>query len=434
MPYSSKLNRRQFLTRSTIATLGAAVAPQVLPSSLFGETSPSKQITAGFIGLGNQGIGRNLNGFLNIPNVRTLAVCDCKLSKAGAAKAKVDAKYGNTDCAVYQDFREVLARPDLDVIVISTPDHWHVPMSLMSLKAGKHTFCEKPSLTITQGQQLVNAAAKAGKVFQWGVEDRSLIKYWMMAGLARTGVLGEVHTVTCGLPKKPLFEFEEAIPIPEDLDWNLWLGPAQHVDYTQNVTNPQRWRQRSDYSGGSLTDWGAHLCDTAQIGIGMDKSGPVKISGTCKELVNNYVDVPYGYDIDFHYSNGAVIKAVNASVSLKFEGTKGWIACEGWNGKFAASDMEIFRDKSYETHQNYWKRPPIEHQDFVDAIMTGSTPANHPEAGHRFSTMLHLGHIACRSGKTIQWNPEKEQFTKDAKEHKADIVYRREERDWAKGI
>jgi len=384
--------------------------------------------------MGNQGIGRNLTCFLNTPNFRALAVCDCNLSKTAPAKAKVDAKYGNTDCAVYQDFREVLARDDLDIIVISTPDHWHVPMSLMALKAGKHTFCEKPSLTITQGRELTEAAARADKVFQWGVEDRSLIKYYMLAGLARTGALGKVHTVTCGLPVKPLFDHEEPAPIPDDLDWNLWLGPARQVDYTANVTNPQRWRQRTDYSGGSLTDWGAHLCDTAQIGIGMNESGPVEVSGTSKKLTDNYVDTPYGYDIDFRYTNGAVIKAKNAKVSIKFEGTKGWVGCEGWNGKLVASDMQLFRNKDYETHENYWKRPPIEHQDFVDAIMTGSIPANHPEAGHRFSTMLHLGHIACRSDKTVHWNPQKEQFTKDAKEHTADIVYDRVERDWTKGI
>lgn len=427
------LSRRQFISSSSLAAAGA-LAPTILPSSVFGDLAPSKQLTAGFIGLGLQGTGRNLNGFLNIPNIRVLALCDCKMSQLTEAKRKVDKKYGNNDCTLHQDFREVIARDDLDIIVISTPDHWHVPMSLMSLAAGKHTFSEKPSLTITQGRALTEAAAKSGKVFQWGVEDRSLIKYWMMAGIARTGILGEVHSVRCGLPKKPLFNIEPAAPIPDDLDWNLWLGPAPMADYTQSVMHPQHWRQRTDYSGGSLTDWGAHLCDTAQIGIGMDESGPVEISGTSEVLgPESYVDVPYGYDIDFKYANGATIKAVNGTVSLRFEGSKGWIACEGWNGRFEASDMNLFRDKSYQTHENYWPRPKVEQQDFVDAIMTGSRPANHPEAGHRFATMLHLGHIACRKKKTVYWDPNNEVFQQDSNELMADKVYDREERDWQNG-
>ena len=160
---------------------------------------------------------------MNVPMYWRFAIAN---SAADAAKDIVDETYGNSNCAAYQDFREIIGRDDIDAVVISTPDHWHVPMSMMALRAGKDVFCEKPSLTITEGRELVEEGTRLGKVFQWGIEDRSLIKYWMLAGLARTGAIGEVHSVECGQPNKPLFDLEDPVPVPDDLDWNLWLGPA----------------------------------------------------------------------------------------------------------------------------------------------------------------------------------------------------------------
>ena len=426
------MNRRQFFNRSVAASM-VATAPLVLPSKLFGATAPSKRVTLGFIGMGGQGVRMNLAGFLGDERAHVLAVCDCKLSAADAAKDIVDETYGNSNCAAYQDFREIIGRDDIDAVVISTPDHWHVPMSMMALRAGKDVFCEKPSLTITEGRELVEEGTRLGKVFQWGIEDRSLIKYWMLAGLARTGAIGEVHSVECGQPNKPLFDLEDPVPVPDDLDWNLWLGPAPYAEYTPTVTSPQRWRQHVDYSGGSLTDWGAHLCDTAQIGIAMDDSGPVEILGTSKELgKNSYVTAPSGYDVLFRYSNEATIRVRDTArkIFIRFEGTEGWIQCEKWNGELSASDMNLFRNHKLEEHPNFWPRPRSEQRNFTDAVLSRGQTTYHAEAGHRLSSMLHLGHLAIRSGKTVQWNPDEERFAKDAKEHRKSIVYRRRSRDW----
>jgi predicted dehydrogenase len=428
------MNRRQFINRSTTASL-AATAPLILPSHLFGATAPSKQITLGCIGLGPQGVGTNMAAFLTLPNARVVAVCDCKLSKTHEAKTIVDEAYGNQDCKVYQDFREIIDRKDIDAVVISTPDHWHAPMSMMALRAGKDVFCEKPSLTMTEGRVLVEEAAKRQKVFQWGIEDRSLIKYWMLAGLARTGAIGKVHSVECGLPRKPLFDIENPAAIPDDLDWNLWLGPARFAEHTPSVTNNQRWRQRVDYSGGSLTDWGSHLCDTAQIGIGMDDSGPAEILGTSTQLPEkSYVTTPSGYDILYRYSNNSTIRVRDTArkIFIRFEGRQGWIQCEKFNGELSASDMNLFRNKEFGEHPNFWPRPEREQKEFINAVISRGPTTYHPEAGHRLSSMLHLGHIAIRSGKTIHWDPKKEQFAKDAEEHQTSIIYRREARDWEK--
>ncbi|MGC6455673.1 MAG: Gfo/Idh/MocA family protein [Coraliomargaritaceae bacterium] len=426
------MQRRTFLKKASIAS-----TPLLLGPSLWGQTPPSRQITLGFIGMGGQGMGRNLRGFQSSPLSRILAVCDCNRNRLSQAKKLVDEHHGNTDCAVYQDFREVLARSDIDAVVISTPDHWHVPMSLMALEAGKHVFCEKPSLTIAEGRELVQAVEKSGKVFQWGIEDRSMIKYWLLSGIARTGAIGEIENVYCDLPRKPVhYKHEPEIPVPDTLDWNLWLGPAPAVEYTQTVLHPQRWRQHDHYSGGSLTDWGAHLCDTAQVGIGMENSGPVEISGTAEELPEDcYVTAPYGYDIQYRYANGATIHVRNQGKNIRFEGTKGWVECTDWNGTLNASDRNLLRNKTLGEHPDFWPRPELEWPNFLKAIVdSGKTPTYHPEAGHRLASMLHLGHLAIKEGKTIQWNPEDETFVQDANTLQKNKIYHRTSRDWEKGI
>lgn len=426
------MNRRQFIQKSSTASIVAA-APMILPSRLFGANAPSRQITLGFIGMGLQGTNINLGNFLEHPNARAVAVCDCKLSRAHAAKKIVDEKYGNNDCAIYQDFREIINRKDIDAVVISTPDHWHVPMSLMALRADKHVFSEKPTLTLSEGRELVDEVTKRGKVFQWGIEDRALTKYWMLAGLARTGAIGEVHSVECCQPFKPRYKVEDPAPVPDDLDWNLWLGPARWEEYTENVTAAQRWRQSIHYSGGSLTDWGAHLCDTAQVGIGMDKSGPQEILGTSTEQPkDSYVTAPSGYDVLYRYSNKATIRVRDTArrISIRFEGTDGWIQCTKWNGELAASDMNLFRNRDFAKDPAFWPQPDREQKEFIDVLLNGGQTSYHAEAGHRLASMLHLGHLAIRSGKVVKWDAGKEQFLKDKAQHEADMVYKRESRKW----
>lgn len=430
---SSSCDRRWFLKRS--ALVGAAVtAPAILPSRLWGETAPSNTITIGCIGLGPQGVRNNMAGALNHPRARVVAVCDCHLSKAHAAKVIVDEAYGNTDCQVYQDFRDVLGRADIDAVMISTPDQWHVEMSLMAMRAGKHVLCEKPTITLMEGRDLEQEASRLGRVFQWGIEDRNFIKYWMLGGLARTGAIGEIHSVECGLPLMDMWDEEDPAPIPDDLDWNLWLGPAEFEEYTPSSLERMRWRQRMAFSGGSLTDWGAHLCDTAQVGIHAEETGPIEIVGTSRPLPEStYVDVPRGFDLLYHYPNNATIRVRDTArkIFIRFEGTEGWIQCEKWNGTMSASDPSLFRDHGLETNPDFWPRPDTEQNEFIDAIIDGGPTTYNPEAGHRLSTMLHLGHIAIRARKAVTWDPASETFTKDATEHLASPVYSRERRNWA---
>ncbi|MGB6223517.1 Gfo/Idh/MocA family oxidoreductase [Haloferula sp.] len=418
--------------RKVLGGLAATAAPLIIPSRLLGKNAPSNKITLGFIGMGLQGTGRNLTSFKNQSDAVTLAVCDVRMSSALKAKQIVDQHHGNSDCLACQDFRELIARDDIDAIVISTPDHWHVPLSMAALQAGKDVFCEKPSLTITEGRKLVDEVAARKAVFQWGIEDRSLIKYHRLAGWARSGMLGQLKSIEVVLPYKQPYPKEAPAPVPDDLDWNLWLGPAPFHPYTPRRTDPQHWRMIKDYSGGNITDWGSHLIDTAQVGARMEASGPVEISGSSEmpDSETSESSVPVHCDLHYRYPNGVEMSVKDGDVDIKFVGTDGWARCKGWNGQWSASNHEMLRIDKFPPEAEFWPLPPIEHRDFLDAVKSRGKPAYHVEAGHRLATTLHLGHLAARSGRTIRWDPEKEAFPIDDTESAKSFIYRRPARDW----
>ncbi|MDA3926068.1 MAG: Gfo/Idh/MocA family oxidoreductase [Kiritimatiellae bacterium] len=428
---SKSVSRRTFIKGAGVATASIS-APLILTSGCLSKRfAPSHKITLGFIGMGSQGNSRNLGTFLNQDDAKVLAVCDCRLSAALEAKEIVDKRYGNSDCAVYQDFREIINRPDIDAVVISTPDHWHVPMSMMALRAGKDVFCEKPSLYIKEGMELVDEVKKRNAIFQWGIEDRSLIKYHRLAGWVRNGAIGELKTIHVRLPGKEPFLLDKPAPVPDDLDWNLWLGPAPLQPYTPSITGRFNWRLNADFGGGMLTDWGAHLIDTAQVANGMEASGPVEVFGKKRKLDPKIyqTNAPVDFKLHYRYANGVEMFVDDGEeVDLKFVGTKGWVRCEGWDGIWTASDPSILRIKDF--GRKMWTLPPIEHRDFLNSMRSRKPPAYFAEAGHRLSTTLHLGHIAIRSGRTIRWDPKAQFFADGDTESAKSIVYDRPARDW----
>ena len=257
-----KADRRSFLQ----SMLAAGVAPMVVSPRLLGSAAPSNKIHLGFIGVGGHGSGYNLPSFLQEDDCRAVAVCDVIETRRHDAQETVDLHNGDSDCKSYADFRELLADENVDGVVISTPDHWHVTMAILGIRAGKKVFCEKPTLTIGEGQELLEAVTKHEAVFATGLEDRSVTHYHKMAEVVRNGGIGKLKHIQVGLPIKPVYPKVDPVPVPEGLDFDLWLGPAPARDYTPGITDAQAWRQDRDFSGGSLTDWGAHLLDTAQVG------------------------------------------------------------------------------------------------------------------------------------------------------------------------
>lgn len=407
-------SRRTFLKSGLAGVLAAGVAPRFLPSHLFGAQAPSRKVTLGCIGVGTHGFGVNLKQFLEEDDCQVVAVCDVFGSRRAAARQAVDEKYGTRGCAEIADFRDLLARGDIDAAVISTPDHWHVTMALMALEAGKMVFCEKPTLTIAEGRELAQAVARRKAVFATGLEDRSVIQYYKLAEVVRNGGIGRLQRIKVGLPIKPLYPREAPAPVPADLNYEMWLGPAPHRPYTPGLTDPQVWRQIRDFSGGSLTDWGAHLVDTAQVANFAENSGPVAVSGRGVIPSDSINTVPRTYDLTYTYANGVVLEVTASAASIRFEGTDGWVGNKGWLGRLEGSNPEVFRQVYDPATSKIWPRRPREHRDFLDSIKNGQPPMYTAEALHRLSTTLHLGAIAMELERPLRWDPEKEVFDDSA--------------------
>jgi predicted dehydrogenase len=411
MVTSPSFNRRKLLKGGLSSILASACAPQFIPARLLGQDAPSKQIRMGCIGMGKHGVGVNMRSFLNLDGCQIAVVCDVFQSRREKAAAEVNKHYKTKDCATERDFRALLARSDLDAIVISTPDHWHVTMAKLALEAGKHVFCEKPTLTIKEGRDLVNAVEKSGRIFCTGLEDRSVIHYYRLVEIVRNGDIGALKHIKVGLPTKPIFPKESPAPVPAGFDFAMWLGPAPERDYFPSLTDDQVWRQIRDFSGGSLTDWGAHLMDTAQVGNFSENSGPISVKGKGIIPPDSVNTVPRNYHLSYEYSNGVTMDVEAAEAYIRFEGESGWVSCTKWRGKLEASDMDLFKKKYDPATSKVWPMPPDEHVNFLDCLRGKAKPNYTAEALHRLSTAMHLGLISMELGNPLHWNPEKEEFT-----------------------
>jgi predicted dehydrogenase len=424
------VSRRSFVKGGLKGVIAAALAPQLLSSCLLGPNAPSNRVTLGCIGLGAHGYEVNLKSFLHQDDCVVRAVCDVFASRRDHARAAVNEHYGNSDCAGVEDFRELLSRRDIDAVVITTPDHWHVTMAMLALEAGKRVFCEKPTLTIEQGRRLADAVKRSGLLFATGLEDRAELKYHLLAEAVRNGAIGELRRIQVGLPEKPIFAKEEPAAVPAELNYELWLGPAPFRPYSPRLTEAQVWRQIREFSGGSLTDWGAHLIDTAQVANGAEGSSPVAVEGSGEIPADALNTVPQRYRLKYRYANGVELEVASGDTFIRLEGTTGWVGCRGWNGQMEASDLTIFRRKYDPAANKLWPRRPREQRDFLDSIKSGQPPMYTAEALHRLSTTLHLGAIAMELGRPLKWDPKTESFLDDAA---ANALRSRPERtDWAR--
>jgi predicted dehydrogenase len=401
------MRRRDFLKVAAAASLPAFFTARA--------AGANAQVTLGCIGMGSHGVGWNLDAFLKIPEARVLAVCDVYADRRESARGIVNAAYGNQDCAALADFREILARGDIDAVVISTPDHWHVLMSVMAARAGKDVFCEKPTLNIEQGRVLVDVMNETGVVYQGGIEDRSVDQYYRIAALARNGELGTVRRMTVGLPSGEVFAREAEAPVPEGFDYDMWLGPAPYTPYTPTKTGRQEWRNVWDYSGGKLTDWGAHLMDTAQLAIFEERGGPLEIDGKGVFPEDAMSNTATDYQIRYRYANDVEMLVKSGGPGIRIEGDAGWIECPGWRQPLKASDAKMLDAEIPADRNKLWPQPPTEHVDFIRAVQSRSKATTYPPTDiHRLSTAMHLGNISMRLGRKITWDPAKQEIIGDA--------------------
>jgi len=421
MQNNSKLNRRNFLKKTFGAAAVTSVFPSIIPSSVWSAEEnvlPGNRITLGIIGVGKQGAGL-LRGFLNTPGFHVVAVCDVDELKLNKAKERVEDFYADKrpdstykGCATYRDFREILARKDIDAVVIATPDHWHAIPVILAARACKDIYCEKPlSLTIVEARAMVNEVKRYERVFQTGSMQRSDSKFRLACELVRNGYIGELQSVRVGIrtgfiPHPIVCELPGEQKPPE-LDWDMWLGPAPERPYNSILAPPvsyngwPHWRDYIDYSGGGMTDWGAHHFDIAQWGMGMDHSGPVEIippDGKDYELLT------------YRYANGVSLTTDFKNNRILFTGTKGTVDV---NRQYIRTTPEKLVAQKIGANEIHLYESNNHKLDWLNSIHNRSKPISDVEIGCRSVTVCHLGNIAVQLNRPLKWNPGKEIFVND---------------------
>lgn len=384
----NKTTRRSFLK----GALAMAAAPYFVPGSVFGaegRPAPSNRIVMGCIGLGGQGKG-DMGGFLGFNQVQVVAVCDVIQSHREAAKAQVDGHYKDQGCAAYNDFREIVTRPDIDAVLIATPDHWHALIAIEAMRHGKDVYCEKPeSLTVQQGRAMVECARRYGRVFSGG-SQRVWEDYNWFHRMVRGGAIGDLQEVwvNVGGPSRHCTLPEQ--PIPAGVDWDMWLGPAPWAPFNQARLNFREWR---DYSGGGMTDWGAHGFGGALFASQLHETGPVEI------LPPDGKDNP---QLTYVFANGVRIHHGGGTGGLlTFKGTKGKIG-----------DKESNQPAPSIVIPNYKGQGGI-FGDFLHCVKTRQRPFRDIELGHRTVTVCHLGNICYWLNRPLKWDPIKEEIVGD---------------------
>jgi predicted dehydrogenase len=402
-------SRRAFL-RTGAAAASAVAIPTIITSRALGGQGvapASERIRIGCIGVGNQGMG-NMNA--HIKNV--VAVCEVDAKRQAAAKARVQQITGGP-CIGYTDYRKMLEDNNIDAVVITTPDHWHALQTIHACQAGKDVYVEKPlSLTIAEGRAMVKAARANKRIVQTGSQQRSATEFRRACELVRNGKIGKVHTVKVGIPgvnfKGPAVPDE---PVPAELDYELWLGPAPQRPYNVKRVH-YNFRFFWDYSGGQMTNFGAHHLDIAQWGLGMDESGPVSVEGSATFHKDKWYEVPSTYDVKFTYAGGvAMLCGTGQKGGTLFEGDRGWVHVN--RGKLEASDPAILKEALTDNDVKLYVSGS-HHGNWIECVRSRKAPICDVEIGHRSATVCHLANIAVRSGKKITWDPVKEEIVGDA--------------------
>ncbi len=402
-----KLTRRGFMGKVGSAAVGVPLFAKNLFAQ--GRVSANDRITLGLIGCGGMGVA-NLRAVLGFSDIQAVATCDVYEPHRQRAKERIDDRYENDNCATYNDYRELLDRDDIDSVIIATPDHWHTRIAISACEAGKDIYCQKPlTLTIKEGRALADAVKRYGVVFQVGSQQRSSSNFRYACELVRSGKIGKIHTVRVFLPNgSEGGDTPDADP-PEGLDWDMYLGPAPWVPYNRHRTFWDfRWFW--DYSGGQMTDWGAHHFDIAQWGLGMDESGPISVEGTGQLPTKGRYQTYLSFHVEYNYANGVKMIATNPEHGTRFEGEDGWVHV--WRGGLEAEPKELLHETIGPNDVHLYDSPGHE-RDWVNCMKTRQRPICEAETGHRSVTCAHLGNIALKLGRKLHWDPVKEEFIGD---------------------
>lgn len=436
------MERRNFLKHTLIGTAGTIVVPTIVPSSVFGKNAPSNMINIGQIGCGRIARDHDMAETLKYDKARIMAVCDLDKNRLKDGKDLVDKYYakktGNAnymDAKMYDDFRDLLKNPDIDAVIISTPDHWHSQPAIEAALAGKHVYLQKPtSLTITEGRLLSDIVHRQGIILQVGTQQRSSPQFRIAAELVRNGRIGKLHTVKIGLPGDPSGPEAPEMPVPASLNYDMWLGSTPEVPYTEIGVHPQvgygrpGWLRLEQFGAGMITGWGQHHYDSAAWGMDTEHTGPISVQAVAEFPKSGLWNVHGDFMVKQEYANGiSVYTSGGFTNGIRYEGTDGWIFVSRGNYVASASDPiskansakaldasnpKILESKIGENEIHLYKSNE-QHGNWLDCIQSGQQPISPVEIGHRACSVCLISHIAMKLPRTLEWDPVVERFKND---------------------
>ncbi len=436
----SGVSRRKFLqtAASSAVLLGA---PTIVPASVFGQNAPSNRINVGAIGGGRISRVHDMPSTMKYDTAQIVAVCDLDSRRVEEGKKFVNDFYAKKTGKTYDgtigygNYHELLANKDIDAVLVSTPDHWHALIGIDAVEAGKDVYLQKPaSLTIAEGRALSNAVQRTGRILQIGSQQRSAVQFRYAAELVRNGRIGQLKTVQIGLPGDPSGEVEPEMPIPKNLNYEMWLGSTPYVYYTEKRVHPQEgydrpgWLRCEQFGAGMITGWGAHHVDSAHWGMNAEYTGPVEIWGWAEFPTHGLWDVHGKFKTECFYPDGVhMIISGEFPNGIRFEGTEGWIFVSRGNEKvtasdpdaklkdgqaLAASDPKIIRSVigPDEIHLPVSKE---HHGNWLESIKSRQQPIAPVEVGHRACSTCLLHHMAMKLKRKLYWDPMHERFKND---------------------
>lgn len=418
-----------------LGTVAGSLAPTFVPASALegaGGVSANERINIGFIGTGRQAAHANIPGFLHQSDARVVAVCDVDSWRMEQARNAVEKFYAEKaqagtkpKCATFADWRELLAQRDIDAVMISTPDHWHVPMALAALKAGKDVSCEKPlTRTIREGRTLADAVQRENRVFCTDSEFRTERMFHKAAQLVRNGRIGQLKRIITATPKDSTLPAQEPMPVPPELDYEMWQGPAPRRPYTLQRVHPRHdtkgrpgWLCIRDYADGMLANWGAHLNDIAMWANDTEHTGPVEVDAKGKfPPKGNLWDIVQEFEAEFLFADGVRLTCKTEKPYVRFEGSEGWIQVS------YPSRIEVEPESllTWEPGPNDLRLPRInsEKRNFLDAVRSRGQPLYTAEGGHRNASLSHLAIASIELGRKLRWDPKAEKVTDDEEANK----------------
>ncbi len=434
-----QITRRSFLRTNVSLALAAGVFPSILPASVLGregKIAPSSRIVIGCIGNGPQGRGV-MNGFLAQSDAQVVAVCDVKRDQLELARVAVNARYQNTDCVTYEDYHELLARPDLDAVLIATPDHWHVPIAVAAARAGKDIYLEKPmGLSLAEDQLLRAAVQKHQRVFQFGTQQRSAREFWRACQLVRNGRIGQLKHINVWAPASQPGGSTTPVPVPDSLNYDRWLGPARFTPYTADkcLAEGMTWWFNSDYALGFIAGWGVHPLDIALWGHPKMFHGRMSLTGKAVFPSEGAGNTAVAWKVDFKFADGVTMEfrgtpngyqEINALNDLRawrekygevkdhgtaFEGTEGWVVVKR---NSLHTSPESLAESPFDAEKFQLPRSGNHVRNFLDSIRRRTQTVCPIEEAVQADTLCHLSDIATRLDRSLTFDPGAEKFVRD---------------------